>query len=584
MRRRRVLVIGFLAAAFVFLGGVALKRPLDLAGPMPQDGFTRVPGVVHVHSTLSDGGGTPEEIAAAAREAGLRFVAITDHNNLDAKPFEGEHDGVLVLVGTEVSTTAGHVLGLGLGSDPAFRFSGGARDALDDIRLLGGTAFAAHPSSPREDFRFSGWDLPGGWGVELLNGDSQWRAAGWPRLARTAALYVANPRYALLSSLTPPADTLRRWDGLLAQRDVPGIAGADAHERAPLSKRFAPRFPSYASVFGLVRNYVLLREPLSGDGARDGVRLVDALRRGRSYVAVDAIAAPDGFSFVAETANGIASMGETVPATPAPRLRIEARAPSGARAVLLKDGRPVGESGLANADGLSYAGISYARDTDGPGVYRVEVYVPGFDVPWIVSNPIYVFDETARAEREARAAWPAEKPAPAAAVAIDGFTPGSTFGAEFGGGGSEMDRAVLDPKGGPDGGPAARLHFRLGTPGPGVPYVWCALVSRQARDLSGRQGLVFDIRGDGVYRAWVQVRDKNPATANDGTEWWFASVRTSSEWRRVAVPFSELRSLDPKSDGRLDLKDVQQLVFVLDQGAVKPGTAGDVFVANLGAY
>src|SRR6185503_21261887 len=93
--------------------------PLQVAGPAPQDGFTRVPGVVHVHTTLSDGGGTPEEVAAAAKRAGLGFVVITDHNNLDAKPFEGYHDGVLVLVGTEVSTTAGHVLGVGTAA-PAF--------------------------------------------------------------------------------------------------------------------------------------------------------------------------------------------------------------------------------------------------------------------------------------------------------------------------------------------------------------------------------------------------------------------------------------------------------------------------------
>ena len=85
---------------------------------------------------------------------------ITDHNNLDAKRWEGYHDGVLVIVGTEISTTAGHVLGLGI-PDPVFRFSGDARDALDDVRALHGSAFAAHPTSPRPDFRWTGWDLPG---------------------------------------------------------------------------------------------------------------------------------------------------------------------------------------------------------------------------------------------------------------------------------------------------------------------------------------------------------------------------------------------------------------------------------------
>jgi len=69
----------------------------------------RVPGVVHVHTTLSGGAATPDEVIAAAQAAGLKVVVITDHNNVDAKKWEGYHDGVLVLVGTEISTTAGHL-------------------------------------------------------------------------------------------------------------------------------------------------------------------------------------------------------------------------------------------------------------------------------------------------------------------------------------------------------------------------------------------------------------------------------------------------------------------------------------------
>ena len=62
------------------------------------------------------------------------------------------------------------------------------------------------------------------------------------------------------------------------------------------------------------------------------------------------------------------------------------------------------------------------------------------------------------------------------------------------------------------------------------------------------------------------MRDANPASADEGTEWWFASVQTRPEWRRVAVPFARLRSINPKTDGRLDLDKVRALVFVLDKG------------------
>src|SRR5204863_5348784 len=137
---------------------------------------------------------------------------------------------------------------------------------------------------------------------------------------------------------------------------------------------------------------------------------------------------------------------------------------------------------------------------------------------------------------------------------------------------------------GPDGSAAARMEFRLGTPGAGRPYVWCALVSREPRDLTGAQGLVFSVRGDGQYRVWVQVRDANPASADEGTEWWFGSVRTSPEWKTAALPFARLRSINPKTDGRLDLDKVKALVFVLDRGADKPGTSGTIWLDDLGTY
>ena len=87
-----------------------------------------------------------------------------------------------------------------------------------------------------------------------------------------------------------------------------------------------------------------------------------------------------------------------------------------------------------------------------------------------------------------------------------------------------------------------------------------------------------------MYRLWFQVRDANPASADASEEWWFASVKTSTEWRRVAVPFARLRSINPKSDGRLDLDEVRALVFVLDQGALKPGTTGMVWLDDLGVF
>ncbi|MGE0454059.1 MAG: CehA/McbA family metallohydrolase [Vicinamibacteria bacterium] len=566
-------------AAFVFLGllaaaaFVASRGPLPVAGEAPADGFVRVPGVVHVHTTFSDGGGPPEEVVRAARTAGLAFVGITDHNNLDAKPIEGVREGVLVLVGTEVSTTAGHVLALGVMRDPVYRFSGDVDDGFDDVRELGGFPYAAHPINPRADFLWTAWEQPGPWGIELVNGDSQWREAGFFTLARTAAAYALNGRWALARSLSSPDATLARWDRLLRERDVPAITGADAHSRVPLSKRVAPRFPSYELLFGLARNHVLLERPLTGRFEDDAPRVLEALRRGRNYVGVDALAPADGFSFTAAAPGAApAVMGDTVAPVAGMRLRAGGRLPAGTRLRLMKDG-----SELASGD------AALDVPAPGPGVYRVEARVPGWEVPFILSNPIVVAGAEQAAARRVKAEWPAPPPPPTPVQVLDDFEGASGFVAEFDSS-SRMEKDVLAAGEGEGGSTAARLAFRLGAPGPGRPTVWCALVERKPRDLAGRKGLMFRVRADGVYRIWVQLRDRNPASADEGLEHWFASVKTSTEWRTVTVPFAKLRTLNAKSDGRLDPDGVESIVLVLDHAAVRPGTQGRIWVDDLSAY
>jgi PHP domain/Carbohydrate binding domain (family 11) len=572
VRHRGVLALGLVlvAAASVLSFLVARSQPLPVVGSPPSDGYVRVPGVVHVHTSLSDGGGTPDEVIRAARAAGLRFVVITDHNNLDAKAFEGYRDGVLVLVGTEVSTTVGHVLGLGI-PDPVFRFSGDGRDALDDIDHLGGFAFAAHPSSPRADLAFTGWDLPGSWGLELLNGDTEWRRAG-ARLLWTFLLYRLNPRYALLQSLSPPDATLSRWDELLARRDVPGIAAADAHSRVPLTRKRSLRWPSYESLFALSQDVLLLDRPLSGSASDDASAVLGALRRGRLYLGLTGLAAADGFSFVAEAAGKRYTMGETASLVPGIVLKAGGRMPRGTEVVLRRNGQV-----------LSKATETLEAPVPGPGVYRVEARIPGQPVPWVLTNPIYVFDDSGRELRTNSAKPPSAPVAPRPAQMVDDFEAKTGF--ETGVDTKSTVRAdMIDPTGGVGGTRAARLEFRLGLPEPDHPHVFAALVDRTSRDFAGRTGLVFSIRADGEYRIWVQVRDENPASKDEGTEWWFASVRTSREWQRIALPFSRLRSINPATDGRLDLDKVRAIVFVLDKGSDKPGTAGTIWLDDVGVY
>ena len=170
MRRavRFVIVVVILLLAALTLR-VLLWRPLSLADDSaPKNGLTHLSGIVHVHTTFSDGGGTPEEVIAAAQQAGVSFLIITDHNNQGARKVAGYHSKLLVLVGIELSIEQGHIVALGI-PDTLYRPPPFARDALEDVAQLGGVAFAAHPMSPTPEFRWKRWDLPGSWGIEVLN-------------------------------------------------------------------------------------------------------------------------------------------------------------------------------------------------------------------------------------------------------------------------------------------------------------------------------------------------------------------------------------------------------------------------------
>jgi predicted metal-dependent phosphoesterase TrpH len=61
---------------------------------------------LHAHTTVSDGGDSPEELVRKAADAGLSAIAVTDHDNdsgCDAAVAEGERLGVEVVRGVEIS-------------------------------------------------------------------------------------------------------------------------------------------------------------------------------------------------------------------------------------------------------------------------------------------------------------------------------------------------------------------------------------------------------------------------------------------------------------------------------------------------
>lgn len=78
---------------------------------------------LHMHSTFSDGSDTPEELVSRAVAAGLKAVALTDHDNVRGVPAFLEacrHHGIAGFSGVEISAEvpAGTLHLLGYGIDP----------------------------------------------------------------------------------------------------------------------------------------------------------------------------------------------------------------------------------------------------------------------------------------------------------------------------------------------------------------------------------------------------------------------------------------------------------------------------------
>ena len=95
---------------------------------------------LHVHTSNSrDAHTTPGQVASLCKAAGLDGLAITDHNFLSTIT----SDDVIIIPGIEVSTSDGHLLGLGVSRAIPRGLS--ADESIAQIHDAGGVAIVAHP-------------------------------------------------------------------------------------------------------------------------------------------------------------------------------------------------------------------------------------------------------------------------------------------------------------------------------------------------------------------------------------------------------------------------------------------------------
>ncbi|MDI3280573.1 MAG: PHP-associated domain-containing protein [Bacillota bacterium] len=105
---------------------------------------------LHVHTSYSDGlMSVPELLSFVAQHTHLDGIAITDHDTIagaQEAALLADWFGVEVIVGEEISSRQGHILGLFLEERIPPGLS--ARETIAAIKAQGGVAIAAHPLSP----------------------------------------------------------------------------------------------------------------------------------------------------------------------------------------------------------------------------------------------------------------------------------------------------------------------------------------------------------------------------------------------------------------------------------------------------
>ncbi len=346
-------------------------------------------GHLHVHSSYSDGNMGIEEIARAARDAGLCFVGVTDHNTLKGLKdgMEGWYGSVLVLIGIEINQKKNHYIAFGpQGEVP--QDEDNPQTVIDAVNAQGGFGYLAHPVERGNPFFLDGrcypWDKPevtGHAGVEIWNFGSQWRMAYSNKLQavfwRIADVYRA--------ARHPDPRGVELWDQMLKKQQVNCFGGSDAHLISANWGKLKLTFFPYSLLFRTINTHVLLNEELSGEVAAARGQIYSALRQGRFFIGSDYLAPTEGFRFSAfnteDTENEV-PMGGQVDHSGTSALRILSPSPRSLIRVI-KNGKQVYQS---KEQVLVFKVLK-------PGTFRVEVYYTlrtGKAIPWIYSNPIYV--------------------------------------------------------------------------------------------------------------------------------------------------------------------------------------------------
>jgi len=515
-------------------------------------------GAFHIHSSFSDGRGSIDEISRDAKRSNLDFVILTDHGrpNLPASAATDWINDILLIGASEFSLNEGHLAAAGY-RVPAYIFPPEAQEAVNEVNLDGGVTFISHPFDQK--IPWTGWQVREFSGIEILSLYQLAKKVPFFKAVIFPLQYLFNPDYALTRLITYPEKELRLWDSLNKKDKYFVIYALDAHAKLEISKKFQLNFPTYAAMFKILTVYVKVDNELQKDPRQAAANIISAMRRGNFFNVIESLAPANGFeNYYQEKDGRLVDMGGDAQTTGG-NLIFKLPFDFTTAIVIKKDGK-IFKTISANIRQQLSIPIFQA------GVYRAEISLAAGrfkKLPWIVANPIYI----------AQPAVEKKLPENAASIILAGKE--NYFRVEK----NSRSSAATQWNSQGDGPPITSLKFTLQPETSTQVDFWVALAHREKIAGSNYHGFVFETRGSGQMRFWLQVRTgigQDEATYQH-------SFLVKEQWRKIVIPFSSFHRLygQPASP---DPAHINAFFFLIDNGNAFPGTQGEIFFRSIGLY
>lgn len=231
-RLSRPWLVSALLVVFGLVGGAAFD-PRPERPAVHRAGYRVLEADFHMHTTYSDGTLSPLSLVRQAERRGLDVVGVTEHNTviagLIARAWSDLTGGPIVIPGEEITTGRYHLIAVGL--EQTVSPDQPIESVVADVHAQGGVAIAAHPVKGFQ---------PGLAPVrDRLDGTE---------VMHPIAFASRNPKWS--------------WSDLVAYYE----------ETTPRPAAIGSSDYHFASILGLCRTLVFVREPANATAVLDAIR------------------------------------------------------------------------------------------------------------------------------------------------------------------------------------------------------------------------------------------------------------------------------------------------------------------------